>query len=230
MKGYYNDPDATAAVIDAEGFYHTGDVGYQDHDGHFYITDRLKDLFKLSNGKYVAPLQVESLLKQSPLVSQPVVVGSGRKQVGALIVPDWEALKEEMRSEGHDVSGSREELCEDPQFIKRVQRDAVDPAVDDREPLLVGAHELGHRQAAGELLDRRQLVAEWLESSRVVTDDHDATVREHHPVQRIREPAVDERGPHDPPADELLELVAADLDQWIDARIGHGGPAAACLL
>ncbi|MEO7540246.1 MAG: long-chain fatty acid--CoA ligase, partial [Pyrinomonadaceae bacterium] len=85
MKGYYNDADATAAVIDADGFYHTGDVGYQDADGHFYITDRIKDLFKLSNGKYVAPLQVESLLKQSPLVSQAVVVGSGRKQVGALI-------------------------------------------------------------------------------------------------------------------------------------------------
>ena len=126
MLGYYNNPDETAKVIDEEGFYHTGDVGYQDTDGHFFITDRIKDLFKLSNGKYVAPLQVESLLKQSPLVSQPVVVGSGRKQVGALIVPDWDALKEEMKAAGHDVEGSREELCEDPQFIKRVQRDAVD--------------------------------------------------------------------------------------------------------
>ena len=92
MQGYYNNPEETAKVLDNEGYYHTGDVGYQDNDGHFYITDRLKDLFKLSNGKYVAPLQVESLLKQSPLVSQPVVVGSGRKQVGALIVPDWDAL------------------------------------------------------------------------------------------------------------------------------------------
>jgi long-chain acyl-CoA synthetase len=126
MKGYYDDPEGTAAVIDGEGFYHTGDVGHEDADGHFYITDRLKDLFKLSNGKYVAPLQVESLLKQSPLVSQPLVVGSGRKQVGALIVPDWDALKEEMRSLGHPSTGTREELCEDPQFIRRVQNDAVD--------------------------------------------------------------------------------------------------------
>lgn len=126
MRGYYNNPEATAAALDAEGYYHTGDVGYADPDGHFYITDRLKDLFKLSNGKYVAPLQVESLLKQSPLISQPVVVGSGRKQVGALIVPDWEALKEEMRAEGHNVQRPREELCEDPHFVKRVQRDAVD--------------------------------------------------------------------------------------------------------
>lgn len=126
MTGYYNSPSATAMALDAEGFYHTGDVGYQDTDGHFYITDRLKDLFKLSNGKYVAPLQVESLLKQSPLVSQPVVVGSGRKQVGALIVPDWEALKEEMKRLGVSVEGPREELCENPQFIKRVQQDAID--------------------------------------------------------------------------------------------------------
>ncbi len=126
MLGYYNNPEATALAIDAEGFYHTGDVGYKDTDGHFYITDRIKDLFKLSNGKYVAPLQVESLLKQSPLVSQPVVVGSGRKQVGALIVPDWEALKEAMKEEGVPTEGTREELCENPYFIKRMQRDAVD--------------------------------------------------------------------------------------------------------
>ncbi|MBA3770486.1 MAG: long-chain fatty acid--CoA ligase [Blastocatellia bacterium] len=125
MIGYYNNPDETAKVIDAEGFYHTGDVGYEDTDGHFFITDRIKDLFKLSNGKYVAPLQVESLLKQSPLVSQSVVVGSGRKQVGALIVPNWEALKEEMTAKGHDTSRTREELAADPAFIKRVQQDAV---------------------------------------------------------------------------------------------------------
>ncbi len=126
MQGYYNKPEETAKALDAEGFYHTGDVGYADEDGHFYVTDRLKDLFKLSNGKYVAPLQVESLLKQSSLVSQAVVVGSGRKQVGALIVPDWETLKETLKDEGIKAEGSREELCENSYVIKRVQRDAVD--------------------------------------------------------------------------------------------------------
>jgi long-chain acyl-CoA synthetase len=126
MTGYYRDLETTRSVIDAEGYYHTGDVGYIDHDGHFYITDRLKDLFKLSNGKYVAPLQVESLLKQSPLISQAVVVGSGRKQVGALIVPDWDALKDEMKSANVAADASREILAEDPQFVKRVQQDAVD--------------------------------------------------------------------------------------------------------
>ena len=126
MQGYYNKPEETAKAIDEEGFYHTGDVGYVDDDGHFFLTDRLKDLFKLSNGKYVAPLQVESLLKQSPLVSQPVVVGSGRKQVGALIVPDWEALKEALEDDGITAEGTREDLCENPHVIKRIQRDAVE--------------------------------------------------------------------------------------------------------
>ena len=126
MQSYYNKPEETAKALDAEGFYHTGDVGYVDKDGHFYVTDRLKDLFKLSNGKYVAPLQVESLLKQSPLVSQVIVVGSGRKQVGALVVPDWEALKQTLKDEGIATEGSREELCENPQVVKRVQREAVD--------------------------------------------------------------------------------------------------------
>jgi long-chain acyl-CoA synthetase len=126
MQGYYHNPDETSRVLDEQGFYHTGDVGYVDTDGHYYVTDRLKDLFKLSNGKYVAPLQVESLLKQSPLVSQAVVVGSGRKQIGALIVPDWDALKETMKDEGVSAEGSREELSRDPRFVKRVQRDAVD--------------------------------------------------------------------------------------------------------
>ncbi len=126
MQGYFNNPEETAKVLDAEGFYHTGDVGYMDADGHFYLTDRIKDLFKLSNGKYVAPLQVESLLKQSPLISQPVVVGSGRKQVGALIVPDWEALKEVLKDEGFDTARSRDELAEDPYVVKLLQKEAVE--------------------------------------------------------------------------------------------------------
>lgn len=125
MQGYYNKPEETTKALDSMGYYHTGDVGYQDPDGHFFVTDRLKDLFKLSNGKYVAPLQVESLLKQSPLVSQAVVVGSGRKQVGALIVPDWDSLKEAMQADGVPTQGTREELADNPHFIKRVQNDAV---------------------------------------------------------------------------------------------------------
>jgi long-chain acyl-CoA synthetase len=125
MQGYLNKDEETKQALDDEGWYHTGDVGYKDSDGHFYITDRIKDLFKLSNGKYVAPQQVEALLKQSPLIAQPVVVGNGRKQVGALIVPDWEAVKETIKKEGIDAKGTREELCENKFIIKRIQNDAI---------------------------------------------------------------------------------------------------------
>jgi long-chain acyl-CoA synthetase len=122
MIGYYNRPEDTAKVIDEEGWYHSGDVGYKDEEGHFYITDRIKDLFKLSNGKYIAPLQIESLLKQSPLISQVVVVGSGRKQVGALVVPDWISLKQTLQQQGFDPKDlTNEELCENPYVIKLIQ-------------------------------------------------------------------------------------------------------------
>ncbi len=125
MKSYYNKPGETEKALDKDGWYHTGDVGHKDEDGHFYITDRKKDLFKLSNGKYVAPQQVESLLKQSALIGQAVVVGNGRKQVGALIVPDWESVKQVIKDEGIDASGTREELCENPYVVKRIQNDAI---------------------------------------------------------------------------------------------------------
>jgi long-chain acyl-CoA synthetase len=125
MRGYYNKPEETAKVLDADGWYSTGDVGYQGEDGHFYITDRKKDLFKLSNGKYVAPQQIESLLKQSPMIAQPVVVGSGRKQVGALIVPDWDTLKAVLEEKKIDIRGSREELCANPEVVKVMQNEAV---------------------------------------------------------------------------------------------------------
>lgn len=126
MQGYYQKPEETAKVLDEDGWYHTGDVGYRDEDGHFYVTDRIKDLFKLSNGKYVAPLQVESLLKQSPLISQAIVVGSGRKQVGALVVPDWDTLKQVCEEEGIECAGTREEMCENAYIVKRVQQDAIE--------------------------------------------------------------------------------------------------------
>jgi long-chain acyl-CoA synthetase len=123
MKGYYNKPELTEQAIDSEGWYHSGDVGKIGEDGHVYITDRLKDLFKLSNGKYVAPQQVESLLKQSPIVGQAVVVGSGRKQTGALIVPDWEALRVALTDKGISNAGTKEELSKKPEVIKFVQRE-----------------------------------------------------------------------------------------------------------
>jgi long-chain acyl-CoA synthetase len=124
MRGYYGNPEATLAVMRDEWFA-TGDVGYIDDEGHIYITDRKKDLFKLSNGKYVAPQQIESLLKQSEFVNQVVVVGSSRKYPAALIVPDWEALNAALRAAGETVAGTHQEIAQQAAAIKIVQRDVT---------------------------------------------------------------------------------------------------------
>ncbi|HEX7334938.1 MAG TPA: long-chain fatty acid--CoA ligase [Pyrinomonadaceae bacterium] len=124
MRGYYGQPEATAAVL-KDGWFYTGDVGHLEKDGQLYITDRKKDLFKLSNGKYVAPQLIESLLKESEFVSQVVVVGTGRKQPVALIVPEWESLKQALSEAGEEASKDREALSKDPAAIKLVQRDVA---------------------------------------------------------------------------------------------------------
>jgi long-chain acyl-CoA synthetase len=122
MRGYYGQPEATAAVL-KDGWFATGDVGHMDKQGRLYITDRKKDLFKLSNGKYVAPQLIESLLKQSEFVSQVVVVGAGRKQPVALIVPDWESLNSELSETGETFPKDKTELSKNPTAIKIVQTD-----------------------------------------------------------------------------------------------------------
>jgi long-chain acyl-CoA synthetase len=122
MQGYYNHSDATAAVM-TDGWFHTGDVGRLDEDGHLYITDRKKDLFKLSNGKYVAPQLVESLIKQSEYVNQVIVLGAGRKYPVALIVPDWEALKPAVMEIDPKGPTTTHELSKHSVAVKLVLRD-----------------------------------------------------------------------------------------------------------
>jgi long-chain acyl-CoA synthetase len=122
MRGYYGQPEATAAVL-KDGWFYTGDVGHIEKNGHLYITDRKKDLFKLSNGKYVAPQLIESLLKESEFVSQVVVVGAGRKQPVALIVPDWENLREALTEAGETPPKDHVELSKLPAAVKIVQQD-----------------------------------------------------------------------------------------------------------
>ncbi len=93
MKGYFNNDAATTEVVDADGWFHTGDIGIIDADGFIKITDRKKNIIVLSNGKNVAPQPIESELVQSPFISQVLVIGSERKNLAALIVPNFDALK-----------------------------------------------------------------------------------------------------------------------------------------
>ena len=93
MKGYFNNETETAEVIDAERWFHTGDIGIIDEDGFVKITDRKKNIIVLSNGKNVAPQPIESELVQSPFISQIMLIGNERKNLAALIVPNFDALK-----------------------------------------------------------------------------------------------------------------------------------------
>ena len=93
MQGYYNRPDLTAEVIDAEGWLHTGDIGEMVQGRFLKITDRKKEMFKTSNGKYVAPQPLESKLSESPLVEQVMVLGEGEKYAAALLVPAFVELR-----------------------------------------------------------------------------------------------------------------------------------------
>jgi long-chain acyl-CoA synthetase len=100
MRGYYNDPTKTAEVLEADGWLHTGDVVTQDADGSLFITDRKKDLLKLSTGKYVAPQPIETRLAASPLVEQAVVIGNSMQYCTALIVPNATELDRRLAEQG----------------------------------------------------------------------------------------------------------------------------------
>jgi len=110
MKGYFNNEDATVEVIDGEGWFHTGDIGIIDDDGFIKITDRKKNIIVLSNGKNVAPQPIESELVQSPFIDQIMLVGNERKNVAALIVPNFDALKSWASENSVDTSDIPEML------------------------------------------------------------------------------------------------------------------------
>lgn len=100
MKGYWNKPEATAEVLDAEGWFHTGDIGYLDEDGFLYITDRKKDILVTTYGKNVAPQQIEGLLTFDPFIAQAFVYGDGKPYLTALIVPAHEKLTAWAKEQG----------------------------------------------------------------------------------------------------------------------------------
>lgn len=94
MKGYFNRPDLTAEVIDEDGWFHTGDIGEFQEGKFLKITDRKKEMFKTSGGKYIAPQLIENKLKESLVIEQAMVIGDGEKFPAAIIVPSWDGLKE----------------------------------------------------------------------------------------------------------------------------------------
>ena len=121
MQGYYNKPEETAAAFTEDGWFRTGDIGTIDQDGYLRITDRKKELFKTSGGKYIAPQPIEQAIKASRFVNQVVLVGSERKFPAALIVPVWEQLESYCKLKGIEFK-SHSELCHHPRIIDLLQR------------------------------------------------------------------------------------------------------------
>jgi len=108
-RGYFRRDDLTASAFDEDGYFHTGDAGYMK-DGELYLTDRIKDLFKTSNGKYIAPQMIEAKLLVDKYIDQVAIIADERKFVSALIIPDYALLEEYARQEGIPFK-TREDLC-----------------------------------------------------------------------------------------------------------------------
>ena len=114
-KGYYRKAEVTANAIDAEGWFHTGDAGYMK-DGELFLTDRIKDLFKTSNGKYIAPQMIETKLVVDRYIDQIVIVADQHKFVSALVIPDYAIL--EQWAKKHNIAFSnRADLCANSEVI-----------------------------------------------------------------------------------------------------------------
>jgi long-chain acyl-CoA synthetase len=111
--GYFNRDDVNKTAFDADGYFHTGDAGYM-HDGELFLTERIKDLYKTSNGKYIAPQMVEAMMLVDKYIDQIAVIADQRKFVSALVVPEFRVVEEWAREKGLKFD-SREELCANQQ-------------------------------------------------------------------------------------------------------------------
>jgi long-chain acyl-CoA synthetase len=121
MKGYFNKPEATRDAIDADGWFHTGDIG-ELRDGYLAITDRKKDIIVTAGGKKIAPQPIENLIKTNKYVSQAVVIGDKRRFPAVLVVPDWEQLEKYARLENF-LWTDRRQLLEMPTIRAKMEKE-----------------------------------------------------------------------------------------------------------
>ena len=122
MMGYYKDPDLTAEVI-KDGYFHTGDIGEMDADGFLKITDRKKEMFKTSGGKYIAPQVLENALKQSRFIEQVMVIGENQKMPAALIQPNFDFVKDWGQNKKYDLPTDNHALNQHPKVVARIQEE-----------------------------------------------------------------------------------------------------------
>lgn len=119
MLGYFNRPDATAEAIDADGWFHTGDIGTFEEGRFLKITDRKKEIFKTSGGKYIAPVMIENKIKESPFIEQALVIGENQKYASALVVPSFAFLQEYCKRKGIEYK-SNEDIIKNSEIKARI--------------------------------------------------------------------------------------------------------------
>jgi long-chain acyl-CoA synthetase len=124
MLGYYKAPDLTKEAIDEQGWFHTGDLGQLDEQGFLKITGRKKEIFKLSNGKYISPAIIENMFIESALIEQMMVVGENEKFAGALISPNFEALHA-FAAEQNITYRNNEELVKNPAIYTLLKKEVI---------------------------------------------------------------------------------------------------------
>lgn len=122
MQGYYKDPEKTAQIMTGD-FFHTGDIGEFDADGFLKITDRKKEMFKTSGGKYIAPALIEGVMKQSLFIEQIMVFGEAQKMPAALIQLNFEYVKEWLKSKGQKTHLTDAQCAENQQIINQIQKE-----------------------------------------------------------------------------------------------------------
>ena len=125
MQGYFKEPEMTKEAIDAEGWFHTGDLGKIEPEGHLRITGRKKALFKTAMGKYISPEHIENKFVESPFVDAVLVIGENQKFAAALIVPDFVHLKSWCHIKGIKYT-SNAEMVKNPEIRKRYQKEVAD--------------------------------------------------------------------------------------------------------
>ena len=126
MRGYWKNEEATKEAIDAEGCFHTGDIGELDADGFLKITGRKKEILVTAGGKNVAPAVLEDRLRAHRLVSQCIVVGDQRPFIAALVTLDEEALPLWLQSKGKDAGLTAAQLAEDPDVLAEIEGAVAD--------------------------------------------------------------------------------------------------------
>ena len=137
MLGYYNRPDLTAEMIDAEGWLHTGDIGVMEEGKYLKITDRKKEIFKTSGGKYIVPQHIENMLKESRFIEQVMVIGENQKFPAAFIVPAFSFLRDWCARKAILQNASIEELIKDQRVYDRIQKevDAINARLGSYEAI-----------------------------------------------------------------------------------------------